>query len=83
MCNSTFYWSNYYDKCIVKGINAAACTDTTQCRNDYGLYCDTSSTNTCICNSTFYWTGTICGNCKYKSRKLFFYHLVFYVFYLI
>ena len=62
LCNSTFYWSDTSDMCLAKGLNTAACTDTEQCRNDLGLYCDTSSSpSTCVCNSTFYWTGTTCG----------------------
>jgi hypothetical protein len=60
LCQSTYYWSGASQTCMPQFTNNVACTNSTQCRNDLGLYCDIGNTNNCICNSSHYFSVS-CG----------------------
>ncbi len=70
-CPSTSYWSGTTSSCQSKLLNAQACSNTTQCRTDLGLYCDVGSTNQCICPSSQFWDGNSCGILFQSTRISF------------
>ncbi|CAF0938100.1 unnamed protein product [Brachionus calyciflorus] len=60
VCPSYNYWDLSLKKCITQRNNTQSCTSTDQCRSGTILYCDTSSTNTCICPIDYYWSTNTC-----------------------
>jgi hypothetical protein len=55
LCSTYFFWSTAQTKCLAQYLVNKPCNNSNECRNDLGLYCNTTGLDTCVCNSTHYW----------------------------
>ena len=61
LCQPYYYWSTSLATCSAQFSYNSACYNSTECRSDLGLSCDTSTFN-CSCSSAgMFWNGSICG----------------------
>ena len=65
LCANFYFWSGTTCTAQYLGSPVTACSSTSQCRSDLGLYCSTN----CVCNITHYWdtVALMCGELTKKS----------------